>query len=346
MKSNQKVDNKLTQGGAYKGIDIGKFIMSLIVIAYHMRVYSGANEKINLIYETIRLVAVPFFFMASGFFLYKEEGIENRLKKTLKSIIKLYIIWQLIYLPFGLYDLIMQKRFIFSIIALCFRWFFLTGGSSYTFFLWYLLSFIYSLILLLIFMKKGLSEKKILIITFIIYLFGVTMNFLVFNYDQNYIIKIYKTIFANGDIFRGPLLLFLGIFINKHKINISRKEALLLILISFTISILLPNEITKLIFFVSVFLLALNSNNIKMDTTYFRKCSTIFYFIHILNVSLIIKFTGVENFSGVINFLIICLMCTIESIIILFIQNKWNFKFINELFNWSSTKKIKNNVEK
>ena len=173
-----------------------------------------------------------------------------------------------------------------------------------------------------------------------IYAFYVIINFLIDNNYNNAFVNTYKLIFVNGDLFKGPLLITLGLFIRKYKINISWLKALLLVIGSFAISILLPNEITKLIFFVSNFLLAMQLNNIKINTIYFRKSSTIFYFMHLLNAFIVGLILGIKEFSGVYTFLIVCLMCTIESIIILFIQNKWNFKFINELFNWSSGKKV------
>ena len=52
----------------YKGLDIMKFVMAIVVVAIHTRPEMSCDSVfVRQIFETIYSLAVPFFFMASGF---------------------------------------------------------------------------------------------------------------------------------------------------------------------------------------------------------------------------------------------------------------------------------------
>ena len=63
----------------YNAIDIAKLICSFLVIAIHIKPF-GATDNNILIYindgiqNFIARIAVPFFFISSGYFLYKKSS--------------------------------------------------------------------------------------------------------------------------------------------------------------------------------------------------------------------------------------------------------------------------------
>lgn len=94
----------------YKGLDIMKFVMAIVVVAIHTRPEMSFNSSLaRQIFEAIYSLAVPFFFIASGFLLFRkislpltEEG-EQRIKSYLSRMCRLYLVWTIIYLPLTIY---------------------------------------------------------------------------------------------------------------------------------------------------------------------------------------------------------------------------------------------------
>ena len=54
----------------FNSIDLFKFIMSLCVVAIHINPLANCrNQTILALYSTITKLAVPFFFLSSGFLM-------------------------------------------------------------------------------------------------------------------------------------------------------------------------------------------------------------------------------------------------------------------------------------
>lgn len=84
-------------------IDVLKIAMAFLVIALHIFPVSGIEGFWGLIsYEIangITRIAVPTFFIISGYFLRNKLDDKEYLLKYAWRILVLYLIWQLIYLP-------------------------------------------------------------------------------------------------------------------------------------------------------------------------------------------------------------------------------------------------------
>ncbi len=99
----------------FRGVDAVKFIMAVCVIILHTHPLEGINHTLNFITaDVLGRVAVPFFFMATGFLLAqrKEDGYFfeiDHVKKYVYRILKLYIIWTAIYLPVIIYKNIIDS---------------------------------------------------------------------------------------------------------------------------------------------------------------------------------------------------------------------------------------------
>ncbi|MCD7763658.1 MAG: hypothetical protein LUI14_10790 [Lachnospiraceae bacterium] len=79
----------------YDAVDISKLILSLMVVALHTSFLEGfANPILRL--------AVPIFFIYSGFFFFYKDSQVNEENKPLKKLVvrnvKLYAAWFLVLL--------------------------------------------------------------------------------------------------------------------------------------------------------------------------------------------------------------------------------------------------------
>ncbi len=89
----------------YSGIDYFRIIAAVLVVAIHTSPLSGVSGTADFILTRVfGRVAVPFFFMTSGFFLFSEkETAKPRLVAFLKKMAILYAITITLYLPLNIY---------------------------------------------------------------------------------------------------------------------------------------------------------------------------------------------------------------------------------------------------
>lgn len=86
----------------YNCIDLFKFLFALLVIAIHIDPF---NKKILNFWtqDFVGRVAVPYFFIVSGFLLYSKKNETNFyskiIPKYLKKLCLIYILWTIIYMP-------------------------------------------------------------------------------------------------------------------------------------------------------------------------------------------------------------------------------------------------------
>lgn len=86
-------------------MDAFRLIAAILVIAIHTSPLSDINSTADFILtRIIARIAVPFFFMTSGFFLYKDGMDKEKLKKFLKSTAVLYAVSIILYLPINIYS--------------------------------------------------------------------------------------------------------------------------------------------------------------------------------------------------------------------------------------------------
>lgn len=139
-----------SQTVVYKGIDLFKFLFSIVVVCIHTTVgeFYGIKE-----------MAVPYFFMASGFFFFSgtahnnSDAVKSYEAKWLIRIVKMYLIWTLIYLPFAVYGFAQDGTSITKAIALYCRNVVFVGENYLSWPLWYLLGLIWAG-LIIIFLRR------------------------------------------------------------------------------------------------------------------------------------------------------------------------------------------------
>lgn len=146
----------------YNSLDAGKFFMAIIVVAMHTEPLINCEiNYINKIYDGLKLVAVPFFFVTAGFLLAKKMKYPYTdskslliLKDYIFRMIKLYVIWNIVYCPLAIWSYWKSGRPAWKCCLYYIRSFFLVGEQYNSWMLWYLLSTIYGLSLWYILLKK------------------------------------------------------------------------------------------------------------------------------------------------------------------------------------------------
>lgn len=92
----------------YAGIDYFRVISAILVVSIHTSPLSAVNDTADFILtRVLARIAVPFFFMASGFFLFPETETgklyRNKLAAFIKKTAALYAVSILLYLPLNIY---------------------------------------------------------------------------------------------------------------------------------------------------------------------------------------------------------------------------------------------------
>lgn len=344
----------------YSGIDIFKLISAFLILLLHCvetTDYFPCEVKF-----VITRFAVPFFFIASGFFFYSgldhSENKQSYFWKYEKNIAKLYLVWALIiYLPFEIVSYIKMNPGAspIKIVLLLFRRFFVIGAGPY----WYLLALMLSAACLFIIYKI----KKDRLLYFLI-VFGLILEVLYscFNgllgnvFPINWFYKATYFVFSweFNFIMYGIPFMGIGYLISKHGLTLSVKastivfiSATLLRVFEYNTPYIFPgdfwknNQISIAFIFqaVAFFMLAKELNiNIRKETSLtIRQLSSFIYFLHaivlydILN-PLLAQITDWPIYSGwfiPIKMVMVLIPCCVLFTVI----KKINNKHLNLLIN-------------
>ena len=157
----------------YKTLDLAKFVCAILIIIIHTAPFSSYSNILSFLFRNIVcVIAVPFFFLTSGFLAFKKldslsgEEKKSYIKKYLKRIAVMYLIWSAIYFVFVVIKWTRGDFSIYSVLEYIKDFFF--EGSYST--IWYLPA-LFSATLLVYLLHKKLSYKKIFIISCVIYVF-------------------------------------------------------------------------------------------------------------------------------------------------------------------------------
>ncbi|MEG0823908.1 MAG: acyltransferase, partial [Erysipelotrichaceae bacterium] len=172
-----------TENKHYAALDILKFICALLVVAIHTAPLIGISDTGNFVLvQIIARLAVPIFFMCSGYFFFKKMNFRTKdlvvkednwiyYKRYIAKLIRIYSVWTLIYLVIIIVDWIQGGFNAGSILRLIRDYF--VNGSYYH--LWYFPALIFA-ISMLYFAFQHFSKKMIVITSFSLYAIGMLGN--------------------------------------------------------------------------------------------------------------------------------------------------------------------------
>ena len=151
-------------------LDLMRYILSIFVVAIHVHpVYGAGNEVIRAVCR----IAVPLFFITSGYLFFLKTSIlgdeKERLKylcKYIKRVLFLYLAWFIVLLPITVYTRGWLHMSFFQLVSdICYRFFFgATFKGS-----WYLMALIVGTVIIFLISRK-FNNKVLLLIGIATYL--------------------------------------------------------------------------------------------------------------------------------------------------------------------------------
>ncbi|MDR2590122.1 MAG: acyltransferase [Oscillospiraceae bacterium] len=321
----------------FLGIDTFRFICALLVVGVHTYPLLLISEELNfIVFHIFARIAVPFFLMATGYFvipkhLYSDEQKPRLPISFLKKATIIYIGASLLYLPVSIYAGYFSEGITAIIRNIIF------DGTFYH--LWYLSASIIGMIIIYL-LARMFSIKTVLCISIVLYVFGllgdsyygITKEIPYLNTMYSYGFQIFS--YTRNGIFLAPVFLILGGWIAKEKQN----RSITLNITLFAVSLLLMltegiflsiNEVTRhdsmyifllpCMYFLFSFLTQCHGRSNPM----LREVSMYVYILHPMMIIAIRGFVRIIGFgnllvsNSIVHYLAVCFLSILLSIIII-----------------------------
>lgn len=310
-----------------QSIDLIKFIMSICIIAIHSQIFKTINPTLyNIIPMGLLRIAVPLFFVISGYYYFQKIQQRQDTKTYLLHILKVFLIFEgielLLYTPFMLHQL--QGL---SIIGYIWKALSVGLGGSY----WYITSLLFSLIILTPLWRKN-KIIPMFIIGFIMYLIVFSVDSYAGFFNQTSIqtiATIHTSIFTwpQAGLTSSLFYLSMGAFIyyKKPQIKIYRIAVIISLILLMGEAWYLQRSIALdgncyLSLFICVpllFMYILQNPTIPFDTKRLGKMSFYIYMVHSIVLSILRTIIPYFYQNSELLFIVATIMSLIISYIII-----------------------------
>lgn len=327
-----------------------KFIFSFFVIALHS-FYLFDNPIANItILQKIFHVAVPFFFITSGYLLFikiklpLDKDAKIRIKKYLYRIFFLYLLWFILYTPLAIYGAHIGNVKTNEFIIYTIRKFLFVGESYYSWNLWYLHGLILAVLLCVLCLKLKIKPKYIVCIGITVFICGEVLNHLL-SLDISSLpvilqkfLNVYTWLFerVRNGFFIGFVYVSIGLYLSKHKLSI--KKGIILFIIGF-ILYYFNIEIGLILFATGTFLIVINLDLKEFKGYKFLNAgSLLIYLFHMLYIFIyIVLIKQNSTYNPIILFLFTSACSFVSALVIYFLSKK--IKFVKYLYGEGVIKK-------
>ena len=167
MKNTESLSDKQE----YAAIDYARFIAALFVVAIHISPVKEAGDHYFFWFNQILFrMAVPFFFVTSGFFVASKIHDKYKLFLYSRKILIFYVLYTIIYFLQIIYSYLNADQKLSDFWKYFLHLFFLEG--SYTQF-WYFLSLLIGIWLLYLLKRCHLDDRNIVLCSGLLYGIGI-----------------------------------------------------------------------------------------------------------------------------------------------------------------------------
>jgi len=221
---NLHISEKKYEKTQYYGLDLLKFLMALLVAARHViQIYYPAESRWRLVIGNwLSNLAVPVFFVIAGFLLFKKLTNTDWtiIRRYVCRILKLYILWCIIYWPIDIYNWHQSGEPVLKTILFYFQSFLFSSTITQ---LWYLPALATACLIVWAGYKAGLKIWMLLLLTSLLFIFGCSCNNQYFlEHSPRKIqefIHWYAPIFltTRNGLFYGSLYVTLGLWFSKKQ---------------------------------------------------------------------------------------------------------------------------------
>lgn len=323
----------------YDVFDLTKLVLAIFVIALHTGPFK------TCVYESFFIgildIAVPVYFVISGFLLYEKFRINNDSSIFLfhaKKLIKSYFALSLFYLPLALYQYYNLSCSVMFAVKNYLQYLFFVGEHFYSWPLWYLLASIYScLFYYWLYKTKNITKKNLLLLITVFSFISMMVDYLLIGNFENS--RIFSTVlfliqrtFVNARLVKAFIFIPVGFIVslNKEKIKIDKQNIICFIIIFLSIILiiyLIPNYLDNWMYIVFSYyfvclLVKKREKDFLLECDNFlkiniRKLSTYMYYYHMYIVFFLNMFifkdlynSGLELF--ILTTVIIICLCIIK----------------------------------
>ena len=319
---------------SYTGVDFFRLIAAILIITIHTSPLASFSATGDFILTRIvARVAVPFFFMTSGFFLISRYSRDNdKLKKFVKKTACIYGVAIFIYIPVNVYNGYFNGDTLIPNILKDL----LFDGTIYH--LWYLPASIFGAWIAW-YLVKHLDYKRALIVSSILYLiglfgdsyYGIAEKIRGLNSFYQFVFQVSD--YTRNGIFFAPVFFVLGGLIadTHHKISFGKSvcgfgfsfafmlaEAMLLHYFDLQRHDSMYMFLLPCIYFLFQAILHFQGKRL----VWMRTLSLCMYIIHpmmIIAVRLLAKITHLQNLlieNSLLHFLMVCFTSVVFSIVV------------------------------
>ena len=308
--------------------------MAVLVISLHTKPMIGCTSEVaKNVYYVFAYSAVPFFFMVSGYLIgFRSSGcVAPYIKRSIIKYIKLYIIWNCIYLPLTIYGYVSTDTSVGYAIKDFIKGLIITGEHYNSWMMWYLLSAIYAFIYIYIYIYRGAPIQKISQIGFAWLVIMFVSEQLLLS-SNNSLLNVYgMRLHAITRLSNGIFYIPFGICLSQRA-GINSLSGRLLI-VGVVISVLLRQTdvlflqyISEPICSVSLFLLVIKwKAPARLSQGFYvtiRDISSYMYFLHMYVWSFLCLAMNKESYFGIKAFIVTAVLSILLSWIIVSIADK------------------------
>ena len=316
-----------------KLIDDLRIIAAILVVAIHTAPLFEYNEFISyFITNIIGRLAVPYFFVLSGYFLFKKfkhQNDEERMEtfvKTEKNLLIMYGLTLIIYIPVWLY----LHGLDFGKFVVDLLW----NGMHYH--LWYFPALIVG-VGIVYFLYNRLNTRKTFILLALLYLFGSIFNVYGTVLPESFVTGVMGVIGnpRNG-IFFAPLFIFIGRILAEHQLRFKDGVIYLMVALFIAEPVILyfaklsdPLNAMFLTLPLAIYLLmtkVLNTKSSTHSSVFYHNVSLYLYVIHpvvILGNRLIIGKVLDMELTNTLNFVLTLLISLVVSYGYQFVKDQY-----------------------
>ena len=173
----------------YPGLDVVKFLMALLVIEIHTNpFFVGGPGLATDIVRGVDCLAVPFFFIASGFLCFRKVSLNEfcspdspssiRVRETIFRQLRMYLAWTILYLPITAWADVVAGNSAQKSMLLFVRGTLLIGENQYSWPLWYLLASVVAFGLIYGLLRSGISPMRVLLFSVVMLFAGFGLGLL------------------------------------------------------------------------------------------------------------------------------------------------------------------------
>lgn len=305
-------------------IDLFKLIMAVFVVAIHSQLSLSMGAVFGRVLDFIFSLAVPYFFIVSGYFLFRKIDLralklsecKDRISLYLKRIMKMYVIWTLIYLPLTIYGEISYGTNLAKAIVKLTRNFILIGENFYSWQLWYLLGLIFAVLIIYILLRLKMCYKYILLLSVSVFAVGIVLDLLSgldFKVISAYY-ELFKT--TRNGIFYGFFYVSLGMYMSQKEFKVSFMDVIFAFVAVIGAFLFKDREVLRVftaLLAVIVFRLSLFIKIQYLNVfTVFRNISIKIYLIHMYFIAIYrVFYAGNENVYNYLGCFVFVLLCSI-----------------------------------